>query len=147
MTDKTENDLPEVITTQRHVVDAARKGMSLRSIAARAGKSVIELKALLDSNPTFSLAYENAVADYEEEKRKSIDEAESLARQNNDASLLYKINREAIKELNERDNANRPLRVVLAQEDGLFEPEYEELPADVQAEIRERTEREANRDE
>lgn len=146
MTENPDNELPDVIKTTGQVVAAARKGMRLRSIAARAGKSVIELQALLDANPEFKLAYENAVADYEEEKRKAIDEAEQIARMNSDASLLYKINREAIKELNERDNANRPLQVVVSTENGLLEPEYEELSEDAQAAIRERTERESNKD-
>ncbi|MEJ7929856.1 hypothetical protein WG922_07720 [Ramlibacter sp. AN1015] len=134
------------IKTTGDVVRAARAGMRLKAIAARAGMTVDELKVRLEADREFKLAYENAVADYEEEKRNAIIEAEALARQNNDASLLYKINREAIKELVDRDNASRPLQVVVSADSGLLEPEYEEQTEEELAAIRARTESEANRD-
>jgi hypothetical protein len=139
MTDKTD-DLPEVFRRDSHVIAAARKGMRMRSIAARAGKKLKDLEALLFSDPEFALKVEQAYADFEEEKRDRIEAIERKAEAENELSLLYKINREAIKELADRDNATRSMQVVVSQNSLPPEPEYVELDDEELAAIRAETE-------
>lgn len=140
MDEQNNKELPEKFTNAQQVVDAARLGMSFRAIAARAGMRPSELTVFLAQHPEAELAYENARADFEESKRKRIDLAEQKAEAKDDWSLVYKINREAIKEVNDRDAVVR-VQQVAPQEQGIPDIEYEELSPEQLAAIREATER------
>jgi hypothetical protein len=131
------------IKTAQDVVNAARKGMSLRAIAARAGMTKQDLEVRLESNRDFKLAYLNAVADYEEEKRERRTFAAQKAEAEGNWSLVYKEAHEAIKELNERD-ATIKVHIVSAPDAGLLEPDYQEHSEEELAAIRAKTESEAD---
>ncbi len=140
------DELPPKIESYADVIAAARRGMRLRSIAARAGMRLRDLEARIEADVNFAVAIENAYADYEDEKRSRIDQIEQEAIAEGELSLQYKINREAIKELADRDNSSRATRVVV-ESGGLFEPEYVEHSEEELAAIRAQTESEAERDE
>jgi hypothetical protein len=125
-------------------VAMARKGMRLKAIAARAGMTLEQLKVRMVAIPQFAIDIELAYADYEEEKRQRIEQIEQEAIAAGELSLQYKMNREAIKELADRDNADKTLRVAVVQDGGLVEPEYESYSEEELAAIRVRTESEAN---
>jgi hypothetical protein len=132
--------LPDHFPTFGYVLKAARQGMGIRAIAARFGTNLTGFRAFLAAHPEAELAFENARADYEESKRKRIDLAEQKAEAKDDWSLVYKINREAIKELNEQDATVR-VQLVQPEDNAIPEVEYEDLSAEELAAIREATER------
>ena len=137
--DNKDEGLPEVFTLPSHCVKAARQNMTLRAIAARAGKRLEEFKAILYARPDLAIAIELAYADYEEEKRKRIEQIELDAIAAGELSLQYKINREAIKEMVDRNTVVKVQQV--APEVAFPTAEYAELSPEQLAEIREKTER------
>lgn len=142
-----DKELPEKLTSYQHCLDAARQGMRLKAIAARAGMTLAQFNVYLVATPQFAIDLELEYAAFEEEKRKRIDAIESEAITKGELSLQYKINREAIKELTDRDNSVKVMQVNVSQDSGLVEPEYVEHSEEELAAIRARTESESDGDE
>ncbi|MFN9476088.1 hypothetical protein [Acidovorax sp.] len=147
--DNNETGKAPSITDFAQALRAARNGMSPRAIAVRAGMTLDKFMAVLKVYPDLELAFEGARADYEEARRAKIEAVEQSAIAAEENSLVYKINREALKDLIDQDRDARVIRVHHTNapaDNGLDAPVYEPASDEELAAIRAQTESEASRD-
>ena len=122
----------------QEAIDLARKGVSKRTIAAKAGIKLAELEALLDNDDQIRVLFEQATAEFELSRVQIKDDI--LFDETTEKSLRIKIVREDLKTLEQWATASK---VVMQAEEPtgvrLTAPTYTELDEGEAARIREQT--------
>jgi len=110
-------ELPDVFTLPSHCYEAARRGFTLKTIAARSGRTVEEFKRILAANPDVQIKLQLAFGEFEQKEREEIEAARLEAIAQGHAALRYKIAREALKEQIDRDATVKVCEVNLSDDE------------------------------